>query len=95
MLNSRWKKSKLHSGDRVRVPESLFITHNSSKFIKAEYMDETSQGIRLRFFFEPGPCSEMTDWWYDTFISWSSIYCGSVKLKTYDGNDVKAERVFA
>ena len=94
MLNSRWKKSNLHRGDRIRIAETMLYTGNGKRFIKAEYMDETEYGIRLRFFFEPGPCTEDKKWDYDTFVSWQSLYCGDVKLKTWNGDDIRAERLY-
>lgn len=93
MIN-QWNKSNLHRGDKIRVSESMLVTGNGKRFIRAEYFDETSNGIILRFFFEPGPCTEDKKWDYDTFVSWQSLYCGDVKLKTLDGNDIRAERLY-
>lgn len=94
MLNLNWKRSNLRRGDRVRVSENMLVTSNGKRFLRAEYMDETDNGIRLRFFFEPGPCTEDKKWDYDVFINWVSIYAGDVKLKTLDGTDIRAERLF-
>lgn len=89
----RWLRSGLHRGDRVRIQESMLITGNGKRLIKTEYVDETERGIRLRLFFEPGPCTEDPKWDYDVFIAWPELYCGNIRLKTFDGRDIRAERL--
>ena len=89
-----WKKSKLHKGDRVKVPANLFVTNSNSRLVRAEYEDETSQGILLKCMFEPGPCTTEPTWFYRTFVSWASIFCGDIKLQTEKGESVIAERFF-
>lgn len=90
----KWKRSNLSKGARVKIQEDLLVTHNGKRFIKASYEGETKYGLILRFFFEPGPCTDDTKWWYDTFISWPSLYCGDVKLQTETGKTIRAERLF-
>lgn len=92
MIKTKWKRSNLHKGERIRIQESL-LTVNGDRFTKAVVDGETDYGIRLNLFFEPGPLTEENTWNYKVFIDWPAIYCGDVKLMTYDGKDVKAERL--
>lgn len=80
-------------GDRLRIQESILITRNGKRLLRTEYAGETPNGILLRLFFEPGPFTEDKKWDYNIFVGWPSIFCGDVRLKTYDGRDVHAERV--
>ena len=91
--NIVWDKSNLHKGDRIKIQETLLITGDPKNFLRAEYVDETKYGIRLRFFFKPGPCTEEPKWWYDYFVSWPSIYCGDVRLQTEDGESIHAKKL--
>lgn len=91
--DTMWQKSNLKPGQRMKIQEKMFVV-TGDRFIKAEYMQDTPHGILLRFFFEPGPCTEDKKWYYDFFISWVSLFCGDVKLQTEDGKDVRAIRLF-
>lgn len=83
-----WRKSGLKKGCRVRIPESILISGSEKRFVRAEYVSETRSGILLKLIFQEEDNDD--EWSYDTFINWSSIYCGSIKLKTVLGNDIHA-----
>lgn len=90
---TRWARSGLRKGDRVRIPEDMLVSGSPKRFIKAEYEGETSQGIMLRLYFEAGIMTEDSEWSYRTFISLASIHCGNIKLKDVLGHDIKAKMI--
>lgn len=83
----RWLRSGLHEGDRVRIPEELLISGTGKRLHHIEYVSETDEGLLLKLFFDRAGEEKRE---YKTFISWSTIRCGKVKLKDVFGNDIRA-----
>lgn len=58
-----------------------------------EYIGETSAGLLFDLHFKPGIITAFPDnCHYCKFISWSDIYCGRIKIRVKDGEDIRAVR---
>lgn len=93
----KWTHSQLTNGEEISIPVSLFIEPEKAlqKFISANYVGETSQGLMLEFNFEPAISKkDAKKVSYKRFIDWASIYCEQgVRLYKKDGSLVRAYHV--
>lgn len=89
----KWKSSKLSVGQRVIISPNLLTTGKSSNLIRSEYEGETEYGLIIHLYFRQGLMSHDSAPSYRMFVSWADLYCGDVKLKDSDGNNIRAEVV--
>lgn len=92
-MKTGWVKSELQIGERVRVPDEIFIVGEKARerLLATEYVGETAAGLIFRSYFRPG-WGEKEPRSYRFFINWATLYCGKVKIYRKDGTTVRARR---
>lgn len=91
----RFSVTNLNINESVTVPDSLFETNYKAKerIIYSKCIGKTHSGILIQIQFMPGWGSEMPieQWSMRKFITYSSIYCGAIKLYKSDRTPVKVK----
>lgn len=89
---AQWKRSNLQPGDTVKLPESVFIT-DGKRLISSRYVSETAAGLLIELSFLPSYLSEeVVSYTFKTFLNWPSIYCGALKIRDGQGEEIRAIR---
>lgn len=94
-MSRGWRKSNLVYGESVRIPKELFITAENAvkRLLSASYIGETDTGIMIDCVFKPSIRAIAPEHFhYKVFITWASIWDGSVKVYRSDGEQVHAYR---
>lgn len=88
-----WQKSKLHYGERIKIPDTVFV-QDGKRCTDAYYIGETDSGIILQVNFMPGWDTQEPTWNYKYFVNWASIWCGHIKLFSKEsGEEIRAKRL--
>ena len=89
---AQWKRSNLQPGDTVKLPESVFIT-DGKRLISSRYVSETAAGLLIELSFLSSYLSEeVASYTFKTFLNWPSIYCGALKIRDGQGEEIRAVR---
>lgn len=88
-----WQRSTLSYGDEVKLPDSIFIGGNSKRLLSSRYIGETAAGLLIELSFLPSYLSEeVASYTFKTFLNWPSIYCGALKIRNGQGEEIRAVR---
>ena len=90
MERIKWAASGLVKGDRV-LTNLAYNSGSTPQYV--EYVEDTPSGIVLKTHWRKPTLSRDDKWDYNVFVSWSSIYCGHVKIKVEGGDYVKAVKL--
>lgn len=90
-MSRGWRRSDLVYGEQVKIPRTLFAS-SEPNLVSTNYIGETDTGVIIYCTFKPSikTVSECSN--YKIFISWSSIWCGQIKLLRQNGDQIFAKR---
>jgi len=91
----RFSVTNLNVNESVTVPDSMFETNYKAKerIIYSKCIEKLDEGILIEIQFMPGFGSEdpIEYWRMRKFITYSSLYCGAVKLYKADRTQVNVK----